>query len=138
MLGLPIIDNCDGCGACCMSQCSPPGYLFPKGESARHWMEKRDLDRYMSLPLGAQRDLEEYIERLNRGETGDADPCCWFDLETRRCKWYEHRPQICRDFDVGEASCRLWRIEHDINGEGFGEMRRKIECALLPILKEST
>jgi hypothetical protein len=27
MLELPLVSNCDNCGACCMAMESPPGYI---------------------------------------------------------------------------------------------------------------
>ena len=36
-------------------------------------------------------------------------PCIWFDLQTRQCRHYEHRPRICRDFERGTPECHGWR-----------------------------
>lgn len=32
--------------------------------------------------------------------------CVALDLETQLCTIYERRPQVCRDFNRGEALCR--------------------------------
>lgn len=36
-------------------------------------------------------------------------PCCWLDPITKRCLHYEHRPTICREFEMGGVDCRGWR-----------------------------
>lgn len=37
-------------------------------------------------------------------------PCLWYDEETRRCKHYEHRPEVCRDSIVpGDPACLATR-----------------------------
>jgi len=41
----------------------------------------------------------------------DGSPCIWYDTTTRRCKHYEHRPAICRNYDPGEVSCNRQRRE---------------------------
>lgn len=39
-------------------------------------------------------------------------PCCWLDLETKECKHYEHRPELCQKFELGGYDCvelrRIW------------------------------
>lgn len=36
------------------------------------------------------------------------------DPERRSCRWYEWRPEICRDFAVGSKECQKWRQEYGI------------------------
>lgn len=36
-------------------------------------------------------------------------PCIWYDPETKRCRNYAHRPNICREVPVGGDSCLFWR-----------------------------
>lgn len=66
---------CKGCGLCCMWQSKPP---FAEGET------KPDIP----------------IE-----PNPDNSPCCWLDLETRECKHYEHRPELCKNFELGGRDC---------------------------------
>ena len=115
-MNLPVIESCDGCGACCFEQGSPPGYLLilcqpetiePDGPFAD------DLQRFKDLPANAIRDLLEYRERLLRGEVSGDGICIWFNVETRRCSHYEHRPSICREEVVpGDEGCLTWREEY--------------------------
>lgn len=61
---------------------------------------------------------------------GDYDPdgdCIWLDPNTRRCRWYEHRPQICRDYEMGGASCLA---EREQGKAAFGAARAPGEGAL--------
>ena len=90
--------SCDGCGVCCDEQGLPPGYVVPslllfipealREEIARHQEEERETGR----------------TRRDRGL-----PCIWYDMETKRCRHYEYRPDTCRDVVVGGSSCLFWR-----------------------------
>lgn len=42
------------------------------------------------------------IEMLDNGLD---NPCSWLDQETKQCKHYDQRPNICRDFVVGSNNC---------------------------------
>tara|TARA_Y100000310_G_C20382363_1_gene668749 strand:+ start:367 stop:690 length:324 start_codon:yes stop_codon:yes gene_type:complete len=107
-MNFPVIENCDGCGACCFEQSSPPSYL----ESS--WPDPEDMARYHTLPADAKAVLDEYRERLMAGEIQGDVPCCWLDTELMQCRFYSHRPNICRDFEVGSEGCRTWRDEYCI------------------------
>lgn len=124
-MSLPVINSCDDCGACCMRQSSPPGYIqFICQPDIDHigtaWEE--DFERFQKLPAEARRELEAYVAKLRRGDfdgvLGGDFPCCWLDLKTRQCRWYEHRPTICEfELERGDDGCRRWRQElHDSNG----------------------
>jgi Fe-S-cluster containining protein len=39
-------------------------------------------------------------------------PCIWLDLATKRCRHYEHRPKLCRDFELGGEECVGFRRLH--------------------------
>lgn len=46
------------------------------------------------------------LDMLKRNRPETAIPCLWLDLETMKCKHYEHRPQICRDVPkTGDEVC---------------------------------
>lgn len=108
---VPVLD-CDGCGACCMAQCSPPGYvIFAKPPPWIDEIPDDDFDcrTYDSAPAEAKAAMQEYVDGLNDQWNHDDVPCCWFDLKTLRCRWYEWRPLICREFEIGSEGCRSWR-----------------------------
>jgi uncharacterized protein len=103
MTPLPTINSCDGCGACCMEQCSPP-FVFPRDP------------QLAALPAEV---LESYHAGLRQRDADgwpDAVPCFWFDLESRQCIHYEHRPEICRTgVEIGDEACRSWRAHAKID-----------------------
>ena len=108
---LPLIESCDGCGVCCMDQGTPPGYgvialnpgVWPK--------EIGDHERFNCLPLEAKQLIAIYLDTEDRDKEA---PCVWLDRDTMRCKFYEHRPHICRDFERGSDSCREYRLNENI------------------------
>ncbi len=108
---LPII-NCDDCGACCFEQGSPPfmpAYLSDPIEDAE------DIIRQREMPAAAADAIATYHRQLLADEVSGDAPCCWLDRDTNRCRWYEFRPQICRDLDCGSEGCRSWRDEYNID-----------------------
>jgi Fe-S-cluster containining protein len=57
-------------------------------------------------------ELERYREEEKRtGRTRHelGLPCVWYDAESKQCRHYEHRPDICRTFPVGGEGCLFWR-----------------------------
>ena len=89
-------NTCEGCGACCLHVAVPP---FLPGETD-------------GLP-------EELLGKLDRwSETHriqfdvnkvESIPCAALDLETRRCTIHAHRPEVCREYAVGDIDCNLVR-----------------------------
>ncbi len=62
------------------------------------------------MPIDLKHELVDYIESYEAPPAGQLDgPCIWFDLQTRTCKHHEHRPSVCRDFEIGSSQCREWR-----------------------------
>jgi Fe-S-cluster containining protein len=98
---LPIIDSCDGCGACCEVVTSPPFYrVFDEdGEDAWERLKWERPDLLAEL-LAAER-----ARRLN-GEPSHGTPCLWYETITRRCRHYEDRPRACQAFSIGSDDCR--------------------------------
>lgn len=92
--------SCDGCGACCMQQGHPP---YTHDELAR-------------VPAELKAPLDAYLGALESDDTGR--PCLWLNLETRQCGHYDHRPQICRDFEKGSAPCKVLRWRYRIDDAG--------------------
>ena len=113
---LPII-SCDDCGACCFEQGSPPGYLCLLMQPSEQvdWPDAEDLPRLKTLPEDARAALLDYAADLGDGTVIGEGPCCWLDQKTNRCRWYDWRPQICRDLDVGSEGCRCWRDEYNVD-----------------------
>lgn len=108
--------TCDNCGACCREMNNPPGY-WP-GVTDQTWPDwTGDRERFAALPDAAIQAIQDRIQaiqdRIDSGEYGDL-LCCWLDAETLRCRWYEHRPSICREFEVGNRHCLEWREKFGI------------------------
>lgn len=60
------------------------------------------------LPSGLRDEVLDWINNRPEREMSNL-PCYWYDQETRKCKQYAHRPQLCRDFEVGSESCIRFR-----------------------------
>ena len=109
---------CNNCGACCMAQVSPPGYC---GQEMVFFSTPEDERRFNSAPQEAQDLVWSWQDRIDNLPDGaplpDDEPCCWFDVKTLRCRFYDWRPSVCRDFDVGSEGCRCWRDEFNIDVE---------------------
>lgn len=39
------------------------------------------------------------------GKRGETESCLWLDEATSRCKHYEYRPTLCREFELGGDVC---------------------------------
>lgn len=110
---LPVV-SCDDCGACCRTQGSPPFvyfhpslYLSPPPPG---WGDgDPDSAVWTDVPAEALKILQDYHATgdLTRYERGL--PCLWYDGETKKCRFYAHRPQACREFEVGGEDCLGFR-----------------------------
>jgi Fe-S-cluster containining protein len=119
---LPVIQSCEGCGACCMEMGTPPGFaIFFGHHSLKDLAEYPDAEIMASMPQELRDELLAYYVAAVAGKTPWRDdpnkpqPCLWFDTETKLCRNYEHRPTICRTFELGEPACHRWRKKFGIN-----------------------
>lgn len=115
---LPVIQSCDGCGACCLEQESPPGYLGMAFNGLDAAYDDEDRDRYENMPADARKKIEDYAAFMesNGWEHPNNSICIWFDEETRKCSHYEWRPSICRDeLEINDEGCRTWRQHYGID-----------------------
>ena len=98
---LPVLNSCDGCGACCRVVTLPPFRRVFKepGEDAWERLRWERPDLLLGI-LEAERAMKE------RGEPSFGTPCLWYDAATRRCRNHELRPRACREFAVGGQDCR--------------------------------
>ena len=114
-LGLLILapDSCDGCGLCCEGIGSPVLlYASRPGIGEPHPFRPTDLPRELI------EEIDFHFSGLTRGQEPLAR-CFWFDPESRRCRHYEHRPQLCRDYELGGPACLGRRREAVQNGEAI-------------------
>lgn len=112
---LPVVDSCQGCGACCLDQSAPPGYVAYLSGVLSLDDGTEDAARLQALPADLKTELELYLDFLRSGGSHpDGEICLWFDKSTKQCKNYDLRPQICRDFEMGSDFCHSWRRQHGI------------------------
>lgn len=98
-------ETCDGCGVCCEGIGSPVVlYASRPGELIPHPF------RPAGLPASLQAEIDSHFAGLRRGEEPQ-EQCLWFDSATRRCRHYEWRPPICREFELGGSACQAVRAE---------------------------
>jgi len=101
-MNLPLLENCDHCGACCLNVVAPP--FFINGE--RNEAIEKGVD-----PTEAAR-IEQVLFST---PTTEKSPCLWYDPETRGCRHYEQRPDDCRAFEINSYQCRHSRREHGVD-----------------------
>ena len=59
-----------------------------------------------ALPAELLRDMERRLADRNFDANA---PCFWMDRETRKCRHYEQRPEVCRQFELGGEDCLAMR-----------------------------
>lgn len=100
---LPVV-SCEDCGACCTHIRTPP-FVFCFVDGRPIPMdgddEFEDGKTFLSAPTEAHHAFVDGLKD-NRPEES---PCSWWDQDTKRCRWYGHRPAICREYEVGGESC---------------------------------
>ena len=89
----------EDCGACCREMSSPPSD------------QAAELPK---LPAEVGADYESGMRNRHADGWPDGVPCFW--LADGRCKYYDHRPEICRDFKVGGEGCLKWRMAISLGG----------------------
>jgi Fe-S-cluster containining protein len=106
---LPILPptSCDGCGLCCEGIGSPVLlYVSRPGWEARHPFRPEGLPAHLIEEIDAQ------FLGLSRGQE-DQEQCVWYDRAAHRCRHYEWRPQVCRDYELGGEACLARRRSDD-------------------------
>lgn len=97
---LPILDSCEGCGACCYTVSVPPFRI----DSVCNEPEQRQVPAAL---------IEEFLPRWEVRLFVEESPCLWFDTQSLRCRHYHLRPQACRDFEINSPSCI--EVRHQFN-----------------------
>ena len=73
-----------------------------------------DVQRLRSLPAAALEELHEYIRQVRNGLVRSARACIRLDRSTMGCRYYEYRPMICRDLEIGSDNYVGWREVYQI------------------------
>jgi Fe-S-cluster containining protein len=88
------VTSCEGCGVCCREQNIPPY-----------------LDEIDFIP----RELEKEVLEARKIEAELAGkPCIWWEKTTGKCRHHEHRPNICREYEVGGELCLETRVKFGV------------------------
>ncbi len=95
--------TCDACGLCCEGIGSPVALY-----ATRPGFEPRHPFRPDGLPQELIDEIDAHFLGLFRGQEPQ-ERCLWFDPVGRRCRHYEWRPQVCRDYELGGAACLALR-----------------------------
>jgi Fe-S-cluster containining protein len=110
----PILDTCDGCGACCLEQGALPDYvalrLNPQFAADPGFAD--DAARLASLPGDAVAALDGFLHAVAIGTAASNGVCVWYEGATQRCRFYEHRPSTCRVFERNSPGCHIYRRRH--------------------------
>ena len=93
--------DCTNFGACCREMVQPP----------------MDLTDRFNVPDYLLREITHF-NAMVRDSLPEVYPCIWLDLVTMKCRHYEHRPAICRDFQIGGDGCMTQRKLHSVSREG--------------------
>jgi Fe-S-cluster containining protein len=114
---LPILTNCEACGACCMEQGAPPDYVAlsvnPHLGDDPSFAE--DVERLGNLPAQAAELLAMYLRESQQGTRDQNGWCVWFDGVSKSCRFYDWRPSTCRVFELGSPGCRIYRRRQGID-----------------------
>ena len=114
MQPLPMADLCGGCGRCCASIGLPPFHAANPDlgrqpvdlTSAAGWewdAAVADTELFLRMPAAVRAGHAALLRRLTGDPTGS--PCGWLDPATLRCRHYDWRPTVCRDFTAGDPDC---------------------------------
>lgn len=76
---------------------------------------REDAERIAAMPEALRDQLREYLRQLLDGVERPDKACLWLDQSTMKCRHHEHRPSICRDFEIGSAECHSWRDAYGID-----------------------
>lgn len=102
--------NCNGCIACCLHLTTPPFADLGVTEDGEIFMAHGSDEAFDDLRLlrSAPVEARQAFIRALRGDQKPS-PCAWLDLENLRCRFYAHRPGVCRRFELGGERCLAHR-----------------------------
>lgn len=121
---LATVDACEGCGKCCMNIGLPPFEVpnpdlgvIPKSLHRFEYdkafaQDVLDTELFMDMPEELRASHAKLIESttVHPGRV----PCAWLDLETKKCRHYEWRPAVCRDWIPGDEGCNRARFHESV------------------------
>lgn len=142
-LELATVPPCTGCGRCCDKIGLPPfevpnpdlGWvptvLLEDEQQAEAWAA--DTETFLTMPAALRADHAAAVLALDADPTGQ--PCLWFDEASKSCRHYDHRPHVCRAWDVGDKGCEaarfrgakvVWRDPHRTRPDDWWNPRGEV------------
>lgn len=111
---LPLADPCGGCGKCCRGIGLPPFEaanpefgpqpVVTRGMTAGQFdTAVFDTELFLLMPPELRLAHAELVLNLTADPSGT--PCAWYDADADRCRHYDWRPGICRQFTPGSDEC---------------------------------
>lgn len=83
------IEDCHGCAACCTKTPCPP------------FSGQAELD---TIPPELAAEILAYWNEQG-SESPPPGPCFWLNRAGDNCSHWEHRPQVCREFQPDSPMC---------------------------------
>jgi hypothetical protein len=88
---------CTRCGHCCRNIQFPPFKLtLPEVENMSP--SRRPPDEAIAEIRREMERLGHRSDEYDLYQLSRPSPCLWFERGTRRCRWYQWRPLLCRKF----------------------------------------
>jgi uncharacterized protein len=114
LIPLPLADPCGGCGKCCRGIGLPPFEAanpefgpqptVTRGMTAGQYdTAVFDTELFVFMPAELRLAHAELLLNLSADPSGT--PCAWYDADADRCRHYDWRPAICRQFTPGSDEC---------------------------------
>ena len=70
---------------------------------------------WIKLPSHLVAEIESHLDTLEDADADFGSPCIWFDPVSLKCRHHEHRPQVCRDLEIGSEACLRSRRQFGIH-----------------------
>jgi Fe-S-cluster containining protein len=90
--------TCNGCGLCCEGIGSPVLVYQSRPDGSA------PASRPPGLPQELVGEIDAHFLGLARGQEPQ-EMCLWYDPAARRCRHYEWRPPVCREYELGGRAC---------------------------------
>lgn len=91
------VTSCQGCGGVCCREVPVPPYLD-------------DID---FIPVELQREVME-AQKHEAEWLAQGRPCIWWEPATGMCRHHDIRPNVCREYVIGEDLCletrEKWKV----------------------------
>jgi Fe-S-cluster containining protein len=99
------VTDCRGCGVCCTYMGGTPVVSY-----LGHAPQPEDAARKKDIPPELLAEMQGMLAEWDaHGFLPDEAPCVWYDADKKLCRNHQHRPEVCREFEVGGSGCQRVR-----------------------------